>query len=402
MAELRSGNGIKAIAFYLPQFHPIPENDRAWGAGFTEWDNVKKARPLFPGQDQPRTPKGGNHYTLPDHDVQLWQAKLAREHRIFGFCYYHYWFGNGKTLLEKPVEAMLQWPDVDIPFCLSWANEPWTRRWDGGGGEIIVPQEYGGPEDGRAHFDYLLPFFRDRRYITLDGKPLLLIYKPEKIPRLKETLESWQSAARKAGFPGLCLMIQSPSWYFQPSFDMRGFDYQIRFQPFFSMVWRDKNLVLLRIAKGLYRAARKFYMEKIFLAALSARNRREQRNPKQEQTRLDYDALWETTLSLPPDKRMIDCACPDWDNTPRTKFGSMLLNASPEKFAAYLTRLCRKIKAEGGMPLLFLNAWNEWGEGAYLEPDEKHGDKYLKAVRQALAEAEKEEAGRGFGDRARV
>ncbi len=390
MAEIREGKGVKAIAFYLPQYHSIPENDRAWGEGFTEWDNVRRARPLFEGHDQPRVPENGNYYALPDPDVQRWQAGLAMENGIFGFCYYHYWFAGGKRLLEKPAERMLDDPGVRIPFCFSWANENWTRRWDGGSLEVIARQDYGGPADWQAHWDYLLPFFRDSRYITLDGRPLLLIYKPEEIPCLRPMLDSWQKAAREAGFPGLCLMIQNPAWYYEPSYDPRGFDCQIRFQPFFSMVWQRKNLRLLRAAKRLYRAGRVLGGKKLMDRLLAARREKRRAAAGEEQTRLDYDALWETTLNLPPDPRMAAGACPDWDNTPRTPSGYMLLGASPEKFGRYVARLCEKILREDALPLLFLNAWNEWGEGAYLEPDEKRRDAYLRALKNALREAERD------------
>ena len=365
MAEIREGKGVKAIAFYLPQFYPIPENDRAWGQGFTEWVNVRRARPLFQCHDQPRVPENGNYYTLADPGVQRWQSELAMKNGVFGFCYYHYWFAGGKRLLEKPAERMLNDPEVRVPFCFSWANENWTRRWDGGGREVIVRQNYGGREEWRAHWDYLLPFFLDSRYITLEGKPLLLIYKPEEIPCLGEMLDCWQRSAREAGFPGLCLMIQSPSWFFSPSYDPRGFDYQIRFQPFFSMAWQGKNRPLTqRLLNRLLAAGEK------------------------KQTRLDYDALWETTLSLPADPFMAAGACPDWDNTPRTESGYMLLGASPEKFGRYMARLREKVLREDALPLIFLNAWNEWGEGAYLEPDEKHHGAYLTALKNALREAE--------------
>ena len=363
MAEIRSGRGVKAIAFYLPQFHPIPENDRAWGEGFTEWENVRRAKPLFEGHDQPRIPENENYYTLTDPAVRRWQAELALENGVFGFCYYHYWFAGGKRLLEKPAERMLHDPETRIPFCFSWANENWTRRWDGGNQEIIACQDYGGSAEWRAHWEYLLPFFRDSRYITLDGRPLLLIYKPEGIPCLREMLDCWQQAAKEAGFPGLCLMIQSPSWFFSPSYDPRGFDYQIRFQPFFSMAWQGKTAPLPQKVKRRLTAGKK------------------------KQIRLDYDALWETTLSLPADPRMAACACPDWDNTPRTASGYMLKGASPEKFEWYMAWLCEKILREDPLPLVFLNAWNEWGEGAYLEPDERHHDAYLKALKNALREA---------------
>ena len=383
MAEIREAKGVKAIAFYLPQFYPIPENDRAWGQGFTEWDNVKRARPLFEGHNQPRKPENGNYYRLTDPAARRWQEGLAKRHGIFGFCYYHYWFGKGKKLLEKPAEQMLADAETDFPFCFSWANEPWTKKWDGGSGEVIVPQDYGGTEDWQAHIEYLLPFFRDARYITLDGRPVLLIYKPEEIPHLEDMLRCWRDAAWRAGFPGLCLMIQSPSWYFSPAYDPALFDFQIQFQPFFAMVWREKSLPLLRISQAAYRLG----LQKIVERLVSARQKqRENRTPSQK--RLDYDAIWETVLRLPLGRHMVPCAFPDWDNSPRTRSGYVCLGASPQKFERYVSRLRRKIEKESPVPLLFLNAWNEWGEGAYLEPDETNHDAYLRALSRALDKQE--------------
>ncbi|MCD7820315.1 MAG: glycoside hydrolase family 99-like domain-containing protein, partial [Lachnospiraceae bacterium] len=181
MAEIMDGNGVKIIPFYLPQFHTIPENDKWWGKGFTEWTNVRKAVPLFEGHQQPKLPLGDHFYNLLDDETKIWQAELAKQYGIFGFCYYHYWFKNGKRLLEKPAEQMLKNKDIDLPFCFCWANENWSRNWDGGNHEIIMAQEYGGKREWEMHFQYLLPFFRDKRYITMNGKPLFIIYKPEQI-----------------------------------------------------------------------------------------------------------------------------------------------------------------------------------------------------------------------------
>ena len=180
MAEVKDGKGIKLISFYLPQFHTIPENDKWWGEGFTEWTNVRKAQPLFPGHDQPRIPLEGE-YNLMEDSVKIRQAELAKQHGVFGFCYYHYWFKGGRQLLEKPAQQMLANRDVDLPFCFCWANENWSKNWDGGNREVIMEQDYGTRSDWEKHFQYLLPFFRDERYITVDGKPLFVIYKPEQI-----------------------------------------------------------------------------------------------------------------------------------------------------------------------------------------------------------------------------
>ena len=175
---------MRIIAFYLPQFHNIPENDEWWGDGFTEWVNVKKAEPIYEGHEQPRVPLDGNYYNLLDDDVKIWQAELAKKYGIYGFCYYHYWF-NGKLLLEKPMEQMLENKKVDLPFCVCWANEPWTRAWVGEK-KVLIGQEYGTEKEWKEHFDYMLPFFRDDRYIKEDNRPLYVIYRPEIIPCLQE------------------------------------------------------------------------------------------------------------------------------------------------------------------------------------------------------------------------
>ena len=225
---------IKPICFYLPQFHPIPENDEAHGEGFTEWTNVKKAYPLYDGHNQPRVPYDNNYYSLLDKEVMIQQAELAKKYGIYGFCYYHYWFKNGKKLLEKPVEMMLENKDIDIPFCLSWANENWTRRWDGGNHEIIVEQDYDDLNDLKKHVDYLCQFFKDDRYIKIDGIPLLLIYKPELIPNLTKTMGIIRNRARKNGFEDLEIIVQFPKFLLN-NHQLELFDGFAEFQPIFEI-----------------------------------------------------------------------------------------------------------------------------------------------------------------------
>ena len=234
MLEILENNKIKMIAFYLPQFHSIPENDRAWGKGFTEWTNIKKAVPLFEGHNQPRIPLNENYYNLLDSKTQVWQSELALKYGVYGFCYYHYWFKNGKKLLEKPLENMLQNKDIKIPFCISWANENWSKRWDGGNQELIAEQDYGNEQDWEMHFEYLLNFFKDERYITLGGKPVFLIYKPGEIPCLSEMLNYFDLKAKENGLKGICFMIQNPIYYFGYDFRWDKFDYLINFEPFFT------------------------------------------------------------------------------------------------------------------------------------------------------------------------
>ena len=194
---------IKVLAMHLPQYHAIPENDAWWGKGFTDWVNVKKARPIYKGHKQPVIPLNNNYYDMTDASTLQWQADLAKKYGVYGFCYYHYWFKNGKKLLEKPVEMMLSNPKIDIPFCLCWANENWTKKWDGGNNEIIVEQDYGNENDLNKHMDYLCRFFSDKRYIRIDGAPLLLIYKPELIPNIRTYIKLIRKRAKENGFKNI-------------------------------------------------------------------------------------------------------------------------------------------------------------------------------------------------------
>ena len=239
---------MKIIAFYLPQFHDIPENDEWWGKGFTEWVNVKKARPLYKGHEQPRIPLNNNYYNLLDDKVKIWQAKLAKEYGVYGFCYYHYWFG-GKLLLEKPMEQMLENPNIDIPFCISWANEPWTKAWVNEK-KVLIPQFYGGKKEWKEHFDYLLKFFKDSRYIKEDGKPLLVIYRAEVIEHLNEMLDYWSELAKKNGFKGMVYAYQNITFDLIPNKDDSRFTYNIEFQP--SYAWNDMNNVSVIKKSGVW------------------------------------------------------------------------------------------------------------------------------------------------------
>ena len=235
----------KVIAFYLPQYHTIPENDASYGKGFTEWTNVKKASPLFKNHNQPRVPEKNNYYNLLDTEVMIGQAELAKKYGIYGFCYYHYWFKNGKKLLEKPLEAMLKDKRVDIPFMLCWANENWTRKWDGGNNEIIVEQDYGDYEDLKKHIDYLCDFFRDERYIKIDGKPVFVIYKPEIIPNIKKVIGFIRKRVKENGFSGIVIMSQYPDYFFAcKKSDL--LDYHIQFEPKFIQDYEIERMNLKR------------------------------------------------------------------------------------------------------------------------------------------------------------
>lgn len=372
---------MKIIAFYLPQFHNIPENDEWWGDGFTEWTNVKKAKPIFEGHDQPRVPLNNNYYNLLDDDVKIWQAELAKKYGIYGFCYYHYWF-DGKLLLEKPMEQMLKNKKIDIPFCVCWANEPWTRAWVGEK-KTILPQRYGEKKEWKEHFEYLLPFFKDERYIKEEGKPLVVIYRPEIINVLNEMLDYWNELAVEAGFPGLKYAYQANGMDME-SKEKRNdsrFDYDIEFQPSYAFTKLNQNtLPLLRKIK---RKVSHFVEEHtgatlrfIGSGKIASLNR------------VDYDEAWKTILNTKPESEInVPGAFVDWDNTPRHgERGRVYMNYSPEKFKKYLSAQIKRAKDVYHKDMIFMYAWNEWAEGGYLEPDESRGYANLEAIRDALKE----------------
>lgn len=384
MSEIKDGKGIKIITFYLPQFHTIPENDNWWGEGFTEWTNVRKAQPLFPGHDQPRIPLDGE-YNLLDDNVKIRQAEQAKAHGVYGFCYYHYWFKNGRQLLEKPAEQMLLNPEVDIPFCFSWANENWSKNWDGGNREVIMEQDYGGKEDWEKHFQYLLPFFRDERYITVDGKPLFVIYKPDQIIDLYQMTIYWRKRAVEEGFPGLCLAFQFPTYYSDMYYRDDIFDFRIGFEPVHA-----RNISSMKPG-----TSKKVQLFRKYLGedALSAYRKKRLKTTSasyakpQSLAMYFYDEVWEKILSAPWTDEFLPGGFVDWDNTPRNKHGLVHSGFSIEKFQSYMTRLVHRAKKEN-KPMIFINAWNEWGEGAFLEPDKKYEYQKLEAIREALKQTE--------------
>lgn len=363
----------RLLAFVLPQYHPIPENDEWWGEGFTEWTNVRKAKPLFPGHLQPRVPANGRYYSMLDPATHDWQAQLARDHGLYGFCYYHYWF-RGKRLLEKPLELLLERGKPDFPFCLAWANEPWTRAWDGGDREILMPQEYGDEDDWEQHFACLLRFFKDPRYIRVNGKPMLLIYRSASIPVAEPMIERWRQLATKAGLPGLHIVSMLTAFPKDPRPHL--YDAFAEFEPGYtytqprSFLWRKKERFSRKYRKWALR---------LFGRVVGAINS------------YDYPSVWTALAKRPIRPGVYPGAFLDWDNTPRRGLerGLVMRNFSKRVFATCFRAHLRKA-AKAGAPFMFIDAWNEWAEGTYLEPDEARGLFFLETIRAAMAEVNPE------------
>lgn len=355
---------MKLIAMYLPQFHRVKENDEWWGEGFTEWTAAKKSKPLFNGHYQPREPLNDYYYDLMDKSTMQWQADLAKKYLIGGFCFYHYWFKDGKKILEKPSENLLRWKDIDMPFCFCWANGSWVRSWSNIGNwswspifdpikeqdndsvqaanGILLEQKYGDYADWQIHFNYLLPFFRDERYLKKDGKPIFLFYSPDSMSCLERMSLYWRTLAEKNDLPGLYL-IGINMRYPSPAI--------------------DANMVL-------YNGGRESIgdiEQKIVGTSLSGVN---------------YDQMWNKYLSA---KGLNDicnywCGTVDYDDTPRRGIsGGLYMDFAIDKFQRYFDELMQKSLSDGNN-MVFLNAWNEWGEGMYLEPDKLRGYEMLKAV----------------------
>ncbi len=378
--EITLNDKKKIIALYLPQYHTIPENDKWWGEGFTEWTNTKKAKPLFEGHEQPKTPLHYQYYDLSDVTVMERQAKMAKEYGLFGFCYYHYWFKDGKKLLEKPIENMLEDKKVDIPFCTCWANENWSRNWDGGNRELLMEQDYGNMDDWKKHFAYLLRFFCDERYMTYKGAPILVIYKPEEICQFNKMRECFDALAKEAGFTGICILSQYPTAYFENSAQKLKIDYFIKFEPVMATHTKyhaEHDGIQSRVKSKIKSVFRALHAEKVIQ---SIKNIRKEKPTKL--TVLDYDATWDVILTMEPEgKKIISGGFTAWDNTARNVCGKVYQGSTPEKFGIYMEKLLQKDTAMG---IIFINAWNEWAEGAYLEPDERYGYGYLEALKRAV------------------
>lgn len=338
---------VRPIAFYLPQFHPIPENDAWWGKGFTEWTNTAKAKPLFPGHYQPHVPADLGFYDLRVPETRAAQAAMARQYGIEAFCYYHYWFGNGRRLLERPFNEVLESGEPDFPFCLCWANQTWTGRWHGAPDRVLIQQVYPGEDDHRAHFEWLLKAFRDPRYLRVDGCPLFLVFDVGDLPDPTAVFALWRGLARDAGLPGLYLLgvrHNISTWDPHPS----GFDGAV-----------DMRLPIIH----------EKYLQKL-----------------QDVTVVDHRRIARFELIRQTGVTHYPCVGPSWDNTPRLgRRGLVYRNSSPDQFRSTVARAVKLLEAKPPQQrLLFLKAWNEWAEGNHLEPDLRDGHAWLEALRAGL------------------
>lgn len=355
---------IRPIAFYLPQFHPIAENDAWWGKGFTEWTNVSAAQPRFPGHYQPHLPSDLGFYDLRIPGLMEEQAALARQYGVEGFCFYHYWF-QGKLLLEKPIESYLHSAKPDFPFCLCWANENWTRSWNGRDRDVLLRQTYS-DEDDYAHLEYLAPFFRDPRYIRMGGRPVLLVYRVCNLPDPRATAERWRQAARNKGIGDICLLSVESILDCHLHPQEIGFDYAVEFQPDWTC-----------LPKPMRRSRYWRLLRRLGLTS----------DVYQSNSIMSYASLVEQMVSKPiPDYPRFPCVVPSWDNSSRrADNATIFVDATPARYEDWLRHVVRELpKRQLPEPIIFLNAWNEWAEGCHLEPDKRWGHAYLEATRRGL------------------
>lgn len=362
---MNNSPAVRAICFHLPQYHPIPENDAWWGKGFTEWRNVVKARPLFPGHYQPHLPADLGFYDLRLPEARAAQALLAKEYGIHGFCYYHYWF-NGRRILERPVNEIVASGKPDFPFCLCWANENWTRRWDGEDKHVLVEQQYS-PEDDVAHLRALAKYFEDPRYIRVDGRPLFLVYRVSNFPDAGDRVTRWRTEAKRLGFPGIYLCAVESMTKDKGLVASAGFDAAVEFAPDWECV-----PPLIKPLASRPRFLRRRIPPSVWL----------------KHDIFEYTDLRDRMLAKPDAPYVrFPGVTPSWDNSARKEENAFIIrNSTPEAYEQWLEAVVKRfIPPSPDENFIFINAWNEWAEGNHLEPCQKWGRKYLEATRRALA-----------------
>jgi hypothetical protein len=355
----QAGLRARTIAYYLPQFHPIPENEEWWGPGFTEWTNAAKARPLFHGHSQPHLPRDLGFYDLRLPEAREAQAALAIEHGVEAFCYWHYWFGDGSRILERPFQEVLASRSPTHKFLLGWANQSWTGIWHGAANRVLREQRYLGAIDDQRHFDTILPAFRDDRYFRVDDKPVFYVFRPEELPDPREFVDRWQNMAASAGLPGLYLVAEVSdllgAGMKYTSLKADGFDAG----------------VYVRIPARRTRADQ-----------IRMRIRRKLGGPETYPYTVDPE-MWDPVRREP---RLHPSVYPSWDNTPRSgQRGLAITGSHPDKFAVNVRNALDAVADRRPEErLLWVKSWNEWAEGNYLEPDLEHGRAWLEALHAGL------------------
>lgn len=344
----------RVIAFYLPQYFPIPENDTWHGKGFTEWTNVAKAKPMFKGHYQPILPSELGFYDLRVPETRNAQAELAKEYGVEAFCYWHYWFGEGKRILERPFKEVLESGEPNFPFCLAWANASWTGIWYGMKDSMLLEQKYLGESDDTRHFYSLLDAFRDPRYLRVNNKPLFFIYAPLDHPYMGEFMRLWQGLARKEGLDGMYFVGAT---YREQ--DLPGFDAIAQIDPFELPKQSYLNKLISLIKRRLLNYPRRI---------------------------IDYDDVVDCLEKKVLKKNEFPVITPNWDNTARSgSRGSVIINSNPQKFDLMIRNTLKKIAGRSSdEKIIFVEAWNEWAEGNYLEPDMKYGRGFLEVIKKNI------------------
>lgn len=353
----------RIIAINLPQFYPFPENDKWWGKGFTEWTNVTKAKPRFRGHYQPHLPADLGFYDLRLKECRLEQQNLAKEYSIHGFCYYHYWF-NGKLIMEKPVEAILNDPEESFPFMLCWANADWKRNWEAGSNVVLLEQKYS-KDDDEKHFKYLLPYFKDSRYIRVNGKPVFCVHRSDLIPNFEDMVKRWKMMAKEEGFELYICRFEAGGFigkdYFTPTIDAA-----IEFQPFNMGEFRQRYHILKRIVGRILKKEFGYYL-------FSYKNY------------VDFKCKQPIEQSYKIYPSIVPC----WDNSSR-RIGRPFLaftHSTPKLFKKWFKHVYHSFQPYSEEEnFIFINAWNEWAEGCHLEPDQKFGRGFLEAIKEVIIE----------------
>lgn len=357
----------KIIAYYLPQYHPFPENDKWWGKGFTEWTNVGKAKPLYRGHYQPKVPTELGYYDLRIPEIRQQQADLAKEAGIFGFCYWHYWFGNKRQLLNEIIDEVIESGKPNFPFCFGWANESWkAKQWnkDGSGDKMLMEQIYGGEQDYREHFEYVLKAFKDERYIKIDKMPVFLIYRPDLLP--DDFVPVWNKLAIEAGFDGIYFIgrLKDPD--------------------ISEKMCKTKHINIFTCERWASGYEKNSFLKKVLIRALSKFKHVRVAVPYK------YCIPFFTDEKQDIQENFIPCLIPNWDHSPRSKRGALVLeNPEPKYFYQHAKHVLELVKKKKNQ-FVFLKSWNEWGEGNYMEPDIKYGRGYIDALARAINDVKKE------------